>query len=41
MKILQRLDGVRGMRANGWQDDAVCITTILYDGLRYGAANHT
>jgi AcrR family transcriptional regulator len=38
--VLRALGGICGMRANGWKDDAVCIAMILYDGLRYGAANH-
>ncbi|MFJ2609859.1 TetR/AcrR family transcriptional regulator [Streptomyces sp. NPDC091279] len=37
--VLRALGGICGMRANGWQDDAVTIATILYDGLRYGAAH--
>jgi AcrR family transcriptional regulator len=38
--VLRALGGICGLRANGWKDDAVHIATILYDGLRYGAANH-
>lgn len=37
--VLRALGGICGMRATGWKDDAVCIANILYDGLRYGAAN--
>ncbi|MFB4420037.1 TetR/AcrR family transcriptional regulator [Streptomyces sp. QL37] len=35
---LRALGGICGMRAKGWEDDAVHVATILYDGLRYGAA---
>ncbi|GHJ40888.1 TetR/AcrR family transcriptional regulator [Streptomyces sp. TS71-3] len=38
--VLRALGGICGMRANGWEDDAVRIAAILYDGLRYGAADH-
>lgn len=38
--VLRALGGICGMRTAGWQDDAVQIATILYDGLRYGATNH-
>ncbi|MFC5748387.1 TetR/AcrR family transcriptional regulator [Actinomadura rugatobispora] len=38
--VLRALGGICGMRAEGWKDDAVHIATILYDGLRCGAANH-
>jgi AcrR family transcriptional regulator len=38
--VLRALGGICGMRAQGWKDDALRIATILYDGLRYGAANH-
>ncbi|WP_329377268.1 TetR/AcrR family transcriptional regulator [Streptomyces sp. NBC_01716] len=38
--VLRALGGICGMRAKGWKDDAVRIVAILYDGLRYGAANH-
>ncbi|KAB8188802.1 TetR family transcriptional regulator [Nonomuraea phyllanthi] len=38
--VLRALGGICGLRAKGWKDDAVRIATILYDGLRYGAANH-
>ncbi|MBB4789126.1 TetR/AcrR family transcriptional regulator [Streptomyces rapamycinicus] len=34
--LLRALGGICGMRAKGWEDDAVRITTILYDGLRGG-----
>ncbi|CDR14266.1 TetR/AcrR family transcriptional regulator [Streptomyces iranensis] len=34
--LLRALGGICGMRAKGWEDDAVRITTILYDGLRSG-----
>jgi AcrR family transcriptional regulator len=35
--VLRALGGVCGLRATqGWQDEAVRITAILYDGLRYG-----
>ncbi|MEU1434264.1 TetR/AcrR family transcriptional regulator [Streptomyces sp. NPDC005775] len=37
--VLRALGGICGLRADGWKDDAVRIATILYDGLRYGAAN--
>jgi AcrR family transcriptional regulator len=36
--VLRALGGICGMRAEGWEDDAVRIVAILYDGLRYGAA---
>jgi len=35
--LLRALGGICGMRAKGWEDDAVRITAILHDGLRYGA----
>lgn len=36
--LLRALGGVCGMRATeGWQEEAVHITGILFDGLRYGA----
>ncbi|WP_398658066.1 TetR/AcrR family transcriptional regulator [Streptomyces shenzhenensis] len=36
--VLRALGGICGMHATeGWQDEAVRITAILYDGLRYGA----
>ncbi|MFE2187254.1 TetR/AcrR family transcriptional regulator [Streptomyces sp. NPDC059455] len=39
--LLRALGGICGMRANkGWEDDAVRITAIFYDGLRYGATGH-
>jgi hypothetical protein len=34
--LLRALGGICGMRSAGWRDDAVTITTILYDGLRHG-----
>lgn len=37
--LLRALGSICGMHAKGWQDDAVRITEILYDGMRYGAAN--
>ncbi|MFF1920327.1 TetR/AcrR family transcriptional regulator [Streptomyces sp. NPDC058221] len=37
--VLRALGGICGLRAVGWRDDAVRIATILYDGLRYGAAD--
>ncbi|MCQ8188267.1 TetR/AcrR family transcriptional regulator [Streptomyces rugosispiralis] len=37
--LLRALGGICGMRAKGWEDDAVRITAILYDGLRLGAAS--
>ncbi|MEU3183870.1 TetR/AcrR family transcriptional regulator [Streptomyces sp. NPDC006923] len=37
--VLRALGGICGLRANGWKDDAVRIASILYDGLRYGAAD--
>lgn len=36
--VLRALGGICGLRAKGWKDDALRIVTILYDGLRYGAA---
>lgn len=39
--VLRALGGICGMRAEGWKDDAVRVATILYDGLRYGAASHS
>ncbi|GAB3458009.1 TetR/AcrR family transcriptional regulator [Streptomonospora sediminis] len=38
--VLRALGGICGMRAEGWQDDAHLIATTLYDGLRYGTAQH-
>ncbi|MFE5844316.1 TetR/AcrR family transcriptional regulator [Streptomyces niveus] len=35
--LLRALGGICGMRAKGWEEDAVTITTILYDGMRRGA----
>jgi hypothetical protein len=36
--VLRALGSVCGMRATeGWQDDALSITALLFDGLRYGA----
>lgn len=36
--LLRALGGICGMRATeGWQDEAVRITAILFDGLRFGA----
>ncbi|MET9267376.1 TetR family transcriptional regulator [Amycolatopsis sp. NPDC004079] len=36
--VLRALGGICGMRiAEGWKDEAVRITEILLDGLRYGA----
>ncbi|WP_432832682.1 TetR/AcrR family transcriptional regulator [Dactylosporangium sp. CA-092794] len=36
--MLRALGGVCGMRAtDGWKDEAVRITAILFDGLRFGA----
>jgi predicted methyltransferase MtxX (methanogen marker protein 4) len=36
--VLRALGGICGMRATeGWQDEAVRITVILFDGLRFGA----
>jgi AcrR family transcriptional regulator len=38
--VLRALGGVCGMHATeGWQDEAVRITAILFDGLRFGAQN--
>ncbi|GAA1653309.1 TetR/AcrR family transcriptional regulator [Nonomuraea maheshkhaliensis] len=37
--LLRGLGGICSMRANGWQEDAIRIATILYDGLRHGAAS--
>ncbi|MEU5270040.1 hypothetical protein [Streptomyces hygroscopicus] len=39
--LLRALGGICGMRAKGWEDDAVRITEIFHDGLRYGAASHS
>ncbi|MBP8536530.1 TetR/AcrR family transcriptional regulator [Streptomyces sp. MK37H] len=39
--LLRALGGICGMRAKGWEDDAVRITAIFYDGLRYGAASRS
>ncbi|WP_030899160.1 TetR/AcrR family transcriptional regulator [Streptomyces sp. NRRL F-5126] len=36
--VLRALGGICGMRAAGWQDDAVTIATLLHDGLLHGAA---
>ncbi|GAA3904281.1 TetR/AcrR family transcriptional regulator [Streptomyces lannensis] len=38
--LLRALGGICHMRTQGWQNDAVRITAIFYDGLRYGAASH-
>ncbi len=38
--VLRALGGICGIRTPGWQDDAVRIATLLYDGLRYGAEGH-
>jgi AcrR family transcriptional regulator len=36
--LLRALGGVCGMRATeGWQDEALSITALLFDGLRFGA----
>ncbi|MFI2364918.1 TetR/AcrR family transcriptional regulator [Promicromonospora sp. NPDC019610] len=36
--LLRALGGICGMRAtDGWQDEAVRITGLLFDGLRFGA----
>jgi hypothetical protein len=38
--VLRALGGIYGMHATqGWQDEAVRITAILFDGLRYSAHN--
>lgn len=37
--VLRALGGICGMRADGWQDDARRIVSLLYDGLRYGGAS--
>ena len=38
--LLRALGGICGMHATeGWQDEAVRITAILFDGLRFGAQN--
>lgn len=38
--LLRALGGICGMRAtDGWQDEAVRITGLLFDGLRFGAAD--
>ncbi|AGL15495.1 TetR/AcrR family transcriptional regulator [Actinoplanes sp. N902-109] len=34
--VLRGLGGICGMRADGWRDDALRITGLLFDGLRYG-----
>jgi hypothetical protein len=38
--VLRALGGICGMRAKEWEDDAVRVTEIFYDGLRHGAARH-
>ncbi|GAA5114497.1 TetR/AcrR family transcriptional regulator [Pseudonocardia adelaidensis] len=35
--VLRALGGICGMRTEGWQDEAVRITAIFFDGLRFGA----
>ena len=36
--VLRALGGICGMHAtDGWQDEAIRITALLFDGLRYGA----
>ncbi len=38
--LLRALGGICGMHATeGWRDEAVRITEILFDGLRFGAQN--
>jgi hypothetical protein len=38
--VLRAPGGICGMHATqGWQDEAVRITAILFEGLRYGAHN--
>ena len=38
--VLRALGGICGMHATeGWHDEAVRITAILFDGLRFGAAD--
>ncbi|MBZ6139077.1 TetR/AcrR family transcriptional regulator [Streptomyces olivaceus] len=37
--LLRALGGICGMRTQGWEDDAVRITALLHDGLRYGASS--
>jgi hypothetical protein len=38
--VLRALGGICGMHATqGWQDEAVRITAILFDGLRAGGHN--
>lgn len=38
--LLRALGGICGMHTTeGWQDEAVHITAILFDGLRFGAQN--
>jgi hypothetical protein len=38
--LLRALGGICGMRTTeGWQDEAVRITAIILDGLRFGAQN--
>ncbi|MEV5897369.1 TetR/AcrR family transcriptional regulator [Nonomuraea fuscirosea] len=37
--VLRGLGGICSMRASGWQEDAIRIATILYDGLRHDAAS--
>ncbi|MGW5385097.1 TetR/AcrR family transcriptional regulator [Nocardia sp. NPDC003963] len=39
--VLRALGGICGIRTTGWKGDAVRIATILYDGLRYGATEHS
>lgn len=38
--LLHALGGICGNRAKGWEEEAISITTVLYDGMRHGAANH-
>ncbi|MEU6207733.1 helix-turn-helix domain-containing protein [Micromonospora musae] len=33
--LLRALGGICGMRFEGWKDEAVHITSVLFDGLRY------
>lgn len=37
--LLHALGGICGRRAQGWKDEAISITTVLYDGMRHRATN--
>nr|WP_093714014.1 TetR/AcrR family transcriptional regulator [Actinacidiphila alni] len=36
--LLRALGGICGMRAHGWQQDAIRITELVHDGLRHTAS---